>query len=134
MKNIAPLLLLGGAAVLAMGGKKKGTAKPKVMPKYVYYASGQNIFARGALAAALELKGLNVTMYDQRELADAYDDAWANADGLLVALDIANNKLAGAWAAPASAAGTMAKGMTLEELGTQGVKEAAALAQGAPTA
>ena len=134
MKNIAPLLLLGGAAVLAMGGKKKGPVKPKVMPKYVYYASGKNIFARGALAAALELRGLNTTMYDQRDLAEAYDDAWANADGLIVALDIANKKLAGAWAAPAEAAGKMAKGMTLEELGTKGVQEAVALAHSVGTA
>lgn len=133
MKSALPLLLLGGAAVVAMGGKKKGKAKPKHMPQYVFYASGKNIFARGALAGALELKGLNTTMYDQRELADAYDDAWANADGLIVALDIANEKLAGAWAAPAAAAGKMAKGMTLEELGTKGVQEAVALAHGATT-
>jgi len=136
--KIAPLLLIGGAYVaVAMGGKKKKSSKPKATPTYVYYASGKNIFARGALQAALLNQGLNSTMYDQRELAEAYDDAWANADGLIVALDIANKNLAGAWAAAApnsghtseEVAGTMAKPMTLEQLGTQGVAEAAALAR-----
>lgn len=139
--KISPVLLIGGAAaaVMALGGKKAKPSKPKAMPTYVFYASGQNIFARGLLQAALLNKGLNVTMYDQRDLAAAYDDAWANADGLIVALDIANKKLAGAWAAAApnsgrtsaEVAGTMAKPMSLEQLGTQGVEEAAALARSA---
>ena len=141
MKNLVPLLLVGGAAMLAMGGKKT-SSKPKKAPTYVFYASGKNIFARGMLQAALMGRGLNSTMYDQRDLAENYDEAWANADGLIVALDIANQKLAGAWAAAAPNSGntseqvhgTMAKAMTLEQLGTQGVAEAAALMQNAATA
>lgn len=138
--KIAPLLLIGGAAAaLALGGKKKKKAAPKAPPNYVYYASGKNLFARGLLHAELLANGVNSTMYDQRDLADAYDDAWANADGLIVALDIANKKLAGAWAAAApdseysskDVAGTMAKPMTLEQLGTQGVQEAIALSRSA---
>jgi len=139
MKSIVPLLLVGGAAVLAMGGKKTSSSKPKKTPTYLFYASGKNIFARGAVHAAMLGHGLNSTMYDQRDLAEHYDDAWADADGLIVALDIANKKLAGAWAAaagnsdktPEQVAGTMAKPMTLEQLGTQGVAEAVALAQSA---
>ncbi len=141
MKNFAPLLLLGGAAVLMMGGKKKSTT-PKKAPTYVFYASGKNIFARGAIHAAMLNQGLNSTMYDQRDLAENYDAAWADADGLIVALDIANQKLAGAWAAAASnsgntseqVAGSMATPMSLEQLGTQGVAEAVALARNAATA
>jgi hypothetical protein len=141
MKSIAPLLLVGGAAVVMMGGKKKST-KAKKAPTYLFYASGKNIFARGAIHAAMLGHGLNSTMYDQRDLAEHYDDAWADADGLIVALDIANKKLAGAWAAsaansgktPEDVAGTMAKAMTLEQLGTQGVAEAVALAQSATKA
>ena len=137
MKNLVPLLLVGGAAAMVMGGKK--SSKPKIAPKYVFHASGHNIFARGALQAALLGHGLNSTMYDQRDLAEAFDDAWANADGLIVAIDIANEKLAGAWAAAADGsgntskdvAGKMAKPMSLEQLGTQGVAEAVALARSA---
>lgn len=141
MKNLVPLLLVGGAAVMVMGGKKK-SSKPKIAPKYVFHASGYNIFARGMLQAALVGHGLNSTMYDQRDLAEAFDDAWANADGLIVAIDVANQKLAGAWAAAApnsgktseDVAGKMAKPMTLEQLGTQGVAEAVALARSANNA
>jgi len=143
MKSLAPLLLVGGAAMLAMGKKKTKSSKPKATPTYVFYASGHNIFARGLLHTAMLNQGLNSTMYDQRDLAEAYDDAWANADGLIVALDIANKKLVGAWAAAAGTnekytsaqvAGTMAKAMTLEQLGTQGVAEAVALARSAANA
>jgi hypothetical protein len=142
MKNFAPLLLLGGAAVLMMGGKKKSTT-PKKAPTYVFYASGYNIFARGALHAAMLNQGLNSTMYSQRDLAELYDAAWADADGLIVALDIANKKLAGAWAAvddknekftSEQVAGSMATPMTMTQLGTQGVAEAVALARNAATA
>jgi hypothetical protein len=142
MKNLVPLLLVGGAAVMVMGGKKKTSSKPKIAPNYVFHASGHNIFARGLLQAALLNQGLNSTMYDQNDLAEAFDSAWAKADGLIVAIDTANEKLAGAWAAAADnsgntsaeVAGTMAKPMTMEQLGTQGVAEAVALAKGAKVA
>lgn len=138
MKNIAPLLLLGGAALMMMGGKK-GVSKPKKTPTYVFYASGYNLFSRTALRLALGAKGLDVTMYDQNDLAETFDEAWANADGLIVAIDTANQRLAGAWAAvddknedftSEQVAGSMAKPMTMTQLGTQGVAEAVALAHG----
>lgn len=142
MKNFAPLLLLGGAAVLMMGGKKKST-KPKQAPTYVFYASGYNLFARTALRLALAAKGVNVTMYDQNDLAESFDEAWANADGLIVVIDAVDQKLAGAWAAvddknekftSEQVAGSMATPMTMTQLGTQGVAEAVALAQNAARA
>ena len=127
---------------MMMGGKKKGGGKAKART-YKFYASGYNLPARALLHGALKLNGLNSTMYDQNDLAKTYDPAWANADGLIVAVDASDNKLVAAWAAAAGnnpnftsaqVAGTMATPMTLEQLGTQGVDEAVALVKASAAA
>ena len=126
MKNIAPLLLVGGAALLAMGGKKKKAAEKKLPSRFKFYVGGKNLFSRGALHGAIKNQRLDSTLVDQGDLAAwFYEPAWDGADGIIVAVDTANDELAGAWVAPMEAAGEKAKGMSLTELGgPQGVEEA----------
>lgn len=124
MKNFAPLLLVGGAALLAMGGKKKVTKK--AASKFKFYVGGKNLFSRGALHGALKNQRLDSTLVDQGDLAAwFYEPDWDNADAIIVAVDTANDELAGAWVAPAEAAGEKAKGMSMTELGGPGGVEEA---------
>ncbi len=132
MKNLAPLLLIGGVAVLAMGGKKK----KKNPPIYKGFVAGHNQLMTGTLKGLFEAANLKAgyDMFDvdfhadPAGLATQFHPDWTHADAIIAVVDTANdNRLAGAWVTPAEAAGPKAKGMTPEELGTTGMQEASAL-------
>ena len=148
MKNMGPLLLLGGAALLMMGGKKKG--RPGSSPwRYKGYVSGKNSLAAGSIKGLFEAANLKAgtSMFDIEFIADPadlgawfYEPSWRHAEAIIVMVNTERDELAGAWVAPGAikgpddeiinVAGAKGKGMTLEELGTIGIQEAAAVARG----
>jgi len=150
MKNMGPLLLLGGAALLVMGGRKKGApGKPTAYQSYKGYVSGKNTLAAGSIKGLFEAANLKAgrPIFDIEFIADPgdlgawfYEPSWQHAEAIIVIVNTSLDEIAGAWVAPGSikqqnneiinVAGAKGKGMTLEELGTIGIQEAAAVARG----
>ena len=149
MKNMGPLLLLGGAALLVMGGRKKTVGRPTAYQTYKGYVSGKNSLAAGSIKGLFEAANLKAgrSMFDIEFIADPadlgawfYEPSWAHADAIIVMVNTSLDELAGAWVAPGAiegpdgeiinVAGAKAKGMTLKVLGTIGIQEAAAVARG----
>lgn len=96
--------------------------------KYKFFVGGYNLPARGLIAGKLKNAGLDVTVMDQGDLAAYfYQSSWANADALIVAVDVGNDELARAWAAPKDAAGPKARSMTMDEILVKGVNQAISL-------
>lgn len=96
--------------------------------KYKFYVGGYNLPARLALAGKLKNAGLDVTVIDQSDLAAwFFAPSWADADALIVAVDVGNDELRKAWVAPADAASSKGTGMTLTEIGGKGANQAISL-------